>query len=230
MAPFCGAAEVQRSYFIGEVKLSSETGKPIGSQAILVSKVYDPDKNSMTERAIIVDPDGKVDDYPMNMAIKGDTFTIDDPKKVVEGSGTFFGPTGHWTYFKGTYKATNGVTIEDENFTGAPDIGCARKKLTTADGKVLMYMDMALKSTTRETFEILAAALLKKPASQKPKQSAPMGSARALHGISSPSHLLFFGESCHARSRTHLAGNWPHRGHPWNARSGHRAVARRPNT
>jgi hypothetical protein len=163
----CVAADVERSYFIGEVKLSTEAGKPIGSQAMLVSKVYDPDKKLMTERAIIVDPDGKVDDYPMNMLIKGDTFTLEDPKKVVEGSGTFFGPAGRWTYFKATYKATNGVTIDDENFTAAPDIGCARKKLTAPDGKVLMYMDMGLKSTSHEAFEILAAALLKKKASQE---------------------------------------------------------------
>jgi hypothetical protein len=168
VAQTCVAAEVEHSYFVGEVKLSSEAGEPIGSQAILVSKVYDPDKSLMTERAIVVNPDGKVDDYPMNMLIKGNTFTIDDPKKVVEGSGKFFGPAGHWTYFKATYKATNGVTIEDENFTAAADIGCARKKLTTPDGKVLMYMDLALKSTSREAFEILSAAVLNKPASQKP--------------------------------------------------------------
>ncbi len=164
----CTAAELQRSYFIGEVKLSNESGKPIGSQAILVSKVYDPDKNLLTMRAIVVQSDGKVDDYPMNMPIQGDTFTIDDPKKVVEGSGTLFGKTGEWTYLKGTYKAANGVTIDDEDFMASPDIGCARKKLTTPDGKVLMYMDHALKSTSRETFEILAGALVKKPAAQKP--------------------------------------------------------------
>jgi hypothetical protein len=167
-AQTCVAAEVERSYFIGEAKLSSELGKPLGSQVMLVSKVYDRDKSLLTERAIVVHPDGKVDDYPMNMPIKGDTFTIDDPKKVVEGSGTLFGKPGEWTYLKGTYKATNGVTIDDENFMAAPDIGCARKKLTTADGKVLMYMDIALKSTSREAFEILAAALVKKPAAQKP--------------------------------------------------------------
>lgn len=167
-AQICGAAEVQRSYFIGEAKLSTESGKPIGSQAILVSKIYDADKNLLTERAIVVHSDGKVDDYPMNLSIKGDTFTIDDPKKAVEGSGTLFGKPGEWKYLKGTYKASNGVTIDDENFMASPDIGCARKRLTTPDGKVLMYMDLALKSTSRETFETLAAALVKEPAAQKP--------------------------------------------------------------
>ena len=112
--------------------------------------------------------DGSVDDYPMNMPVKGNAFTIDDPKKVVEGSGTHFGPAWHWTYFKATYKAANGAVIDDENFLAAPDVCCARKKISTPDGKTVMYMDETLKATTRETFEILSSALLKKTAPLKP--------------------------------------------------------------
>jgi hypothetical protein len=167
LAQTCAAAEVEKAYFVGEIKLSSESGRPLGSQAILASRAYDPGQNLMVERAVTVKPDGTVGDYPMNMTVKGNTFTIDDPKKVVEGSGTLFGPAWHWTYFKGTYKATNGVVIDDENFMAAPDVGAARKKITTPDGKVIMYMDMTLKSTSRETFEILTNALLKKPAPPK---------------------------------------------------------------
>ncbi len=162
VADACVAAEVQKTYFVGEVKLSDADGKPIGSQAILTSRIYDPNKSLVTERAIVVEPNGKVSDYPIDMKVRGDEFTIDDPKKVVEGSGKLFGRAWHWTYFKGTYKASNGVTIDDEDFLAAPDIGTARKKITTPDGKVLMYMDMSLKATTPETFEILSAALLKK--------------------------------------------------------------------
>jgi hypothetical protein len=168
LAQTCAAAEVEKAYFVGEIKLSSESGRPLGSQAILASRTHDPERNLMTERAVIVKPDGTVDDYPMNMLVKGDTFTIDDPKKVVEGSGTLFGPAWHWTYFKATYKAANGAVIDDENFMAAPDIGVARKKITTPDGKIVLYMDMTLKATTRETFEILTNALLKKPAPPKP--------------------------------------------------------------
>jgi hypothetical protein len=162
------AAEVEKSYFVGEIKLSNESGQPLGSQAVLTSRVYDPDRSLIVERAIVVKPDGSVDDYPMNMPVKGNAFTIDDPKKVVEGSGTLFGPAWHWTYFKATYKAANGAVIDDENFLAAPDVGCARKKISTPDGKVLMYMDLTLKATTPETFEILSSALLKKTAPLKP--------------------------------------------------------------
>jgi len=168
LAEACAAAEIERSYFVGEVKLSSESGQPIGSQAILTSRAYDPGQNRIVERAVVVKPDGTVDDYPMNLLVKGNTFTIDDPKKAVEGSGILFGPAWHWTYLKGTYKATNGAVIDDEGFMAAPDVGTARKKISTPDGKVVMYMDMTLKATTRETFEILTNALLKKPAPPKP--------------------------------------------------------------
>ena len=59
----------------------------------------------------------------------------------MEGSGTLFGPAWKWTYFKGTFKTTNGIQIEDENFMADDSVGSARKKLTAPDGKVVMYMD-----------------------------------------------------------------------------------------
>jgi hypothetical protein len=88
---------------------------------------------------------------------------------LVEGSGTLFGPAWHWTYFKATYNATNGVQIDDENFMADPEAGTARKKVTAPNGKVLMYMDMTLKAVSPQTFEILTSALLKKGIPPKPE-------------------------------------------------------------
>src|SRR6266404_883807 len=88
----CSAAEVETSYYVGEIKLSSESGQPLGSQAMLTERTYDPGHGVIGERAIVVKPDGTVDDYPMSMNVKGDTFTLDDPKKFMEGTGTLFGP------------------------------------------------------------------------------------------------------------------------------------------
>jgi hypothetical protein len=119
-------AEPESTYFVGEVKLSDSTGKSMGSQAVLVSRVYERDKNLIVDRAIVVQADGTVNDYPMNLSVNGDKFTIDDPNKAVEGSGTLFGPAWHWTYLKGTYKATNGAVIDDEDFLAAPDVGTFR--------------------------------------------------------------------------------------------------------
>jgi hypothetical protein len=159
---FCSAAEVETLYYVGEVKLSSESGQPLGSQAILAERTYDPDHNVIKDRAIVVQADGTVNDYPMSMIVKGDTFTLDDPKKFVEGSGTLFGPAWHWTYIKAAYKAKNGAQIDDENFIAVPDIGVARKRISGPDGKVIMIMDMTMKSTTKHAYEILTSALLKK--------------------------------------------------------------------
>src|SRR4051812_31602011 len=101
LAQACVAAEPETIYFVGEVKLSDPTGKPRGSQAMLASRTHNRDKNLMIERAIVVQADGTVNDYPINMSINGDKFTIVDANKAVEGSGTLFGPAWHWTYFKG---------------------------------------------------------------------------------------------------------------------------------
>jgi hypothetical protein len=157
------AAAPEKLYYLGEVKLSSGTGQALGSQVILVEKVLDRDNAMILERAIVVSPDGKVEEWSMRMAVKDDnTFTLSDDARTVEGSGTLFGPAWKWTYFKGTFKAKNGVVIEDENFMADDSVGTARKKVTGPDNKVIMYMDMSLKAVTPQTFEILRAGLLKK--------------------------------------------------------------------
>jgi hypothetical protein len=157
------AAPAEKMYYLGEVKLSSATGKAIGSQVILLEKTHDRDKSTIIERAIVVHPDGKVEEQTMRLAVKDDdTFTLTDDAKTVEGGGKLFGPAWKWTYFKGTFKAKNGVVIEDENFMADDSVGSARKKVIGPDGKVIFYMDMSLKGVTPKTFEILKAGLMKK--------------------------------------------------------------------
>ena len=108
----------------------------------------------------------------MNHRVKGNTFTLDDAKGTVKGSGTLFGPAWKWTYFKGTFEATNGVRIEDENLMADPSVLVARKKLTGPDGKVIGFMDVTAKSITPQIFTILSSSLLKK-ASASPKEKQP---------------------------------------------------------
>jgi hypothetical protein len=157
------ASPPEKMYFLGEVKLSSATGQPMGSQVTLVEKTHDHDHATIIERAIVVHASGKVEEWTMRLAVKDDnTFTLSDDARTVEGGGTLFGPPWKWTYFKGTFKSKNGVQIEDENFMADDSIGTARKKVIGPDGKVLMYMDMSLKSITPMTFEILRAGLKKK--------------------------------------------------------------------
>jgi hypothetical protein len=157
------AAPPEKLYYLGEIKISSATGNPMGSQVILLEKILDRDGSVITERALVVYPDGKVQESTMRLTVKDDaTFTLSDDTKKVEGTGKLFGPPWKWTYFKGTFKTTNGIQIEDENFMADDSVGSARKKLTGPDNKVFMYMDMSLKAVTPKTYEILRAGLLKK--------------------------------------------------------------------
>src|SRR5262245_11426682 len=161
-------ADVEKRYYVGEAKLSDPSGKDNGSHVILLEKVLDPDNSIFVERAVVVKPDGKAEEFTMNHRVKGNTFTLDDTKGMVKGSGTLFGPAWKWTYFKGTFEATNGVRIEDENFLADPSVLVARKKISAPDGKVIGFMDITAKSITPQTFTILASSLLKKqPASAK---------------------------------------------------------------
>ena len=97
----------------------------------------------------------------MRLAVKDDgTFTLTDDARTVEGDGKLFGPAWKWTYFKGTFKAKNGVVIEDENFMADDSVGTARKNVIGPDDKVISYIDMSLKGITPKTFEILRAGLI----------------------------------------------------------------------
>lgn len=156
------AVEPEKMHYVGEVKLSAPDGKPMGSQVILLEKIHDRDKSTITERAIVVKPDGKVEEQTMLLTVKEDnTFQLADAAKTVEGTGTLFGPAWKWTYFKGTFKHNSGVVIEDENFMTDDSVITARKKVSGSDGKALMYMDMSLKSISPKTFDILVAGLKK---------------------------------------------------------------------
>jgi hypothetical protein len=150
-------------HYVGEAKVSSADGKPLGSQVYLLEKTLDRDKATITERAVIVREDGKAEVWTLRCVVKEDgTFTLTEDSNRAEGSGKLFGPAWKWTYFKATYKSINGVQVEDEDFLADESFGSARQKLTGPEGKVLMYMDIGLKSTTPKTYEILRAGLLKK--------------------------------------------------------------------
>ena len=158
----CFAAPIEKLYYVGEAKLSDPSGKPYTTQVILLEKVLDPDNSLWVERAIVVKPDRSAEEFTMNHKVSGNKFTLEDPKGKVTGSGTLFGPAWKWTYFKGTFEATNGARIEDENFMADPSVLVARKKISTPDGKTIGFMDITAKAITPQTFEILAACLLKK--------------------------------------------------------------------
>jgi hypothetical protein len=150
-------------YYVGEAKVSSADGRAMGFQVYLLEKTLDRDKATITERAIIVREDEKAEEWTMRFAVKEDnTFTLTEDSKRAVGSGKLFGPAWKWTYFKATYKTNNGVEVEDENFMADESFGTARQKLTGSDGKVLLYMDISLKSITPKTYEILRAGLLRK--------------------------------------------------------------------
>src|SRR2546423_916320 len=150
-------------YYVGEAKISSADGKPLGSQVYLLEKTLDREKSTITERAVIVRADGNAEEWTLRFAVKEDgTFTLTEDSKRAEGSGKLFGPAWKWTYFKATYKSANGVQVEDENFLADESFGTARQKLTGTDGKVFMYMDISLKSITPKTYEILHTALMKR--------------------------------------------------------------------
>jgi hypothetical protein len=163
LVPLSALAEPPvKLYYVGEAKVSSADGKPLGSQVYLLEKTLDRDKATITERAIIVRSDGKSEEWTMRFAVKEDsTFTLTEDSKRAEGSGKLFGPAWKWTYFKATYK-TNGLQVEDENFMADESFGTARQKLTGPDNKVLMYMDISLKSITPNTYVILRSGLMKK--------------------------------------------------------------------
>jgi len=158
----CGAEPIEKFYYVGEIKLSSPTGRPMGSQAFLIEKTHDPDNNAIIERAVVVAADGTVGDYIMDMKVSGTAFSLSDRKGTAKGTGELFGPAWHWTYFKADYRSSNGVRITDENFMTDPSMITARKQVSAPDGKPIMYMEGSFKSITPQTFQLLSSALFGK--------------------------------------------------------------------
>lgn len=148
-------------YYAGEAKLTLPTGQSRGSQAFLLEKIHDPDRGTITERAVVAKPELKVEEYTMTLKVTGDTFQISDAANTVKGTGQLFGPAWKWTYFKAVYKSTNGAQIEDENYMTDPAVLVARKKIFAPNGTVIMYMDITLKAVTPATFSIISENLLK---------------------------------------------------------------------
>ena len=160
-SPFCTADGLEKMYYVGEAKMSGPGGEPRGSQAFLLEKTHDPERNFIIERAIVVKPDRTVEEHIMTMVVKGNDFTISDARKSVQGAGQLFGKPWEWSYFKAVYQSTNGARIEDENFMADRDVLVARKRISAPNGTVVAYMDITLKEMTPATFRILSECLLK---------------------------------------------------------------------
>src|SRR5207237_6339726 len=76
MAAWAPAAVPERFYYLGEIKLSSAAGKPMGSQVIMVEKIQDRDNANIIERALVIYEGGKVQESTMRIAVKNhNTFT-----------------------------------------------------------------------------------------------------------------------------------------------------------
>ena len=168
----CRGESVEKFYYVGEMKLSSPTGRPMGSQAFLIEKTHDPDHNAIVERAVVVGADGKAADYMMDIKVSGNSFALSDRNGTAKGSGEFFGPPWHWTYFKADYRSTNGARIQDENFMADPTMITARKQVFAPDGKPLMFMEGTFKAITPQTFQLLSGALLAKAQAQPTSKSS----------------------------------------------------------
>jgi hypothetical protein len=157
------ATEPVVRYYVAEAKVSSADGKPLASEVFVLKRIVDHDKSTIIEQPIIVDEKGKAVEWTIRFAVKEDgTFTLTEDSRRVEGRGKLFGPAWKWTYFKATYKATDGVEIEDENFLLDESLGVGRQKVIGKDKKVVMYRDIAGKEITPKTYEILRAGLMKR--------------------------------------------------------------------
>ena len=167
--PSAGAAEKKEVYYLGEAELSSGEGRPMGSQVILLRKSHDPEAGEVVEAAVIVQPDGRVEESVITFDVAtGDTnneFAVSSGDGTIEGEGTFAGPAWDWNYFKATYRSANGVVIEDQNTLTDDSVVTARKTITLPNGRVYMTMDVTLKAVTPSTYRILKPVLLKRAAS-----------------------------------------------------------------
>ena len=88
--------EANTTYYLGEVKMSSPTGRPFGSSISLVKRSIFPAENKIVEIVASIET-REVKEYTTVFEIKGSDFTVKDQEGTFSGGGKLTGPAWAWT-------------------------------------------------------------------------------------------------------------------------------------
>lgn len=150
----------QVSYFLGESKMASPTGRPYGSSISLIERTVDSAAGKIIERVISVDAEKPATEYVTVLDVKGTTFTMAAQDHSFTGEGELSGTPWNWTSWTSTAMIAGGqgkvVSQDSLTETGLR----VAKTFFSPDGQARVVFSEDLRLVSKEMFTILRTKLL----------------------------------------------------------------------
>lgn len=155
------SAPEQVTYFLGEVRMSSPSGQPMGSSLSLVKRTLSPDENKIVELVVSIDPAKLTREFTTIFEVQGTKFVMKDGEGTFAGEGELSGKAWEWNGWKYEVDFTGPRKgrLRGEDILG-PDGIQVKKSFATPDGVVRVQFNEDLKPISKVTYEILRAKVL----------------------------------------------------------------------
>lgn len=159
--PALAAAAGSTSYYLGEVRMSSPSGQPMGASVSLVQRTLLPAENRVIELVASIDPVRPVREYTTVFDVSGSRFTMKDEEGTFAGEGEFSGPPWEWTGWKyaATMMGQAKGRLQGEDVVSATGLS-VKKAFSGADGTVRMQFAEELRPVSKTVYDVLHARLV----------------------------------------------------------------------
>lgn len=145
--------ESRVEYYAGRQDVSLPTGRTIRSSSILISRRFEPGRNTIEEEAYDINTeDSTWAHYVVVLTVSGNTFRLRETTGQFDGEGTLQGEPWKWTSWKSTSRASRGNMIESTDRVEG-DTLTAVKLVKTSDGQLVVKVAETLLRITQDEFE-----------------------------------------------------------------------------
>jgi hypothetical protein len=151
------------TYYLGESKVATADGKPLGNMVMLVKRELRPAESRIIETVLMVSSRRAepIKEYLTVMAVKGSRFTMREQSGAFSGSGELDGNAWEWNAWTSTSKmpGQNGGTIVSRDKLTERGMTTS-KELSGPDGAVRVRFAEDYAAIDGATYELLHVKLL----------------------------------------------------------------------
>jgi hypothetical protein len=151
------------TYYLGESKVTTADGKPMGNMVVLVKRELRPAESRIIETVLMVSSQRNepIKEYLTVLAVKGSRFTMREQSGAFSGSGELDGNPWEWSGWTSTAKmpGQNGGTIISRDKLTERGMAVS-KELNGPDGAVRVKFVEDYAAIDGGTYELLHAKLV----------------------------------------------------------------------
>jgi len=153
------------TYYLGESRVMTADGKPLGSLVSLVRREVKPAESKIVETVLMVSsrPGEPIKEYVAVFSVAGSTFTVKEQGGAFAGDGDLVGKPWEWTAWNSTSKIPGpyGGTLRSRDRLTERGMAVT-KELFGGDGALRIKFAEDYASIEGATYELLHAKLLPK--------------------------------------------------------------------